>query len=50
MCDVAAHYDDIYYLSHIIKCHFEDIVDSYKVMYDVIICIDIIHFPVIFKK
>ena len=45
---VTAHYDVIYYISHRRKDHFEDNVDSYKVINDVIICIAIIHFPVIF--
>ena len=49
---VTAHYDVIYYIHiyHRSKRHFEEIVDSDKVINDVIICIDIIHFPVIFSK
>ena len=31
------------------KRHFEDILDSYKVINDITICTDIIHYPVIFK-
>ena len=27
---VTAHYDVIYYIYHRRKCHFEEIVDSYK--------------------
>ena len=37
----------IYNIYHRRKRHFEEIVDSYKVIDDVIICIDIIHLPVI---
>ena len=40
----------IIYISHRSKRHYEEIVDSYKVNNDVIICIGIIHFPVIFSK
>ena len=47
---VTAHYDVIYYIYHRKKRHFEETVDSYKVINDVIICIDIIHFPVSFFK
>ena len=43
---VTTYYDVIYYIYQRKKRHFEVIVDSYKV----IICIDIIHFPVIFLK
>ena len=37
-------------LYNIEESHFEDVVDSYEVINDVIICIYIIHFPVIFLK
>ena len=47
---VTAHYDVINYIYQRRKLHFEVIVNSYKVINDVIICIDIIHFPVIFSK
>ena len=46
----TAHYDVIYYIYHRRKRHFEKIVDSYKNINDVIICIDIVKFPVIFFK
>ena len=46
----TAHYDVIYYTYHRRKGHFEENVYSYRVMNDVITCIDIIHFPVIFIK
>ena len=45
---VTTHYDVIYYIYHRRQRHFEDNVDSYKFINDVIICIDIIYFPVIF--
>ena len=47
---VTAYYDVIYYIYKRRKRHFEVIVDSYKVINDVMICIDIINFPVIFLK
>ena len=47
---VTAHYDVIYYIYQRRKRHFEVIVDSYKVLNDVIIGIDIIQFSVIFLK
>ena len=47
---VTAHYDVIYYIYQRRKRHFEVIVDSYKAINDVIICIDIIDFPVILLK
>ena len=50
MCYVTAHYDVIYYVHHRTKGRFEENVDSYNVINDVIICIHIIHFPVIFIK
>ena len=46
---VTADYDVIYYIYRRRKCHFEEIVDSI-VINDVIICIDIIHYTVIFFK
>ena len=46
---VSEDYDVIYYTYHRRKRHFEEIVDSNKAINDVIICIDIIHFPVNFK-
>ena len=48
MSDVTAHYDVINYIYHRRKRHFEVIVDSYKVINDVIICINNLYFPVIF--
>ena len=50
MIYVTAHYDVIDYIYLRRTCHFEVIVDSYKVINDVLVCIDIIHFPVIFFK
>ena len=44
---VTAHHNVIYYIYHRRKDHFEEIVDSYKNINDVIICTDIINFPVI---
>ena len=40
----TTHYDVIYYIYQRRKRHFEVIVGSYKVINDVIICIDIIHY------
>ena len=50
MYHVTAHYDVINYIYHRRKSHYEENVDGYKVINDVIICIDIIHFPLIFIK
>ena len=50
MYHVTAHYDVIYYTLQKRKRHFENIVDSYKIINDVIIWIGIIHVPVIFLK
>ena len=50
MYHVTAHYDVTYYIYRRRKSHFEENVDSYKVINDVIIYIDIIHFPLIFIK
>ena len=47
---VTAHYNVIHYIYHRRKGHFEENVDSYKVINDVIICIDMMHFPIIFIK
>ena len=47
---VSTHYDVIYYIYQRKKRHFVAIVDNYKVINDVIICIDIIViFPLFFK-
>ena len=47
---VTAHYEVIYYIYHKRKRHIAEIIDSCKVINDVIICIDTIHFLVIFLK
>ena len=47
---VTTHYDVINSMYQRRKRHFEVIEDSYIVINDVIICIAIIHFPVIFLK
>ena len=47
---VTAHYDVIHDIYHRRKGNLKENVDSYKVINDVIICIDIMHFPVIFIK
>ena len=47
---VTAYYDISYYIYHRRKGHFEENVDSYKAINEVIICIDIMHFSFIFIK
>ena len=44
----TAHYDVIDYTNYRRKCHFEEILDSHKIINNVIIYTKIIHFPVMF--